>query len=412
MSVRPLAPLRLSDWHSHLPNDAEAARDFWEWWYFEIDFVYRGDPWKIITVLHFPHAVDPHRVLSRLRYRDFDRYPRHGRYYAGVTSYVVCDRTNEALLITRAHLDDPARVTKRGDLDVRIGHMARFRKVGPDTYRLEVGHDGVELDVLASERRKLRLELDATFQVHTPGFRPKDALIVDGGAQKVFWACPMPNPKVTLHHLLVREKDAYHIPPSALPRLRVTGGYHDHQWGDGPLERHIADWAWGRISIPRPNQDLDDRVIFFAGRNISEFPRGALQAPAVVMARGDGSASYALDPLGSRPPLKLSMRRRWPAKPLLAQGIHYYRRLEIAGRDLDGTALRLRITHRVRNNVDTWPFYLRFVPEAEVLSGPARAPDRVEAVSEYARWARLRMQKPKWLLARSDEVNVDERPLD
>lgn len=410
MPVRPLAPLRLSDWHGHLPASNSAARDFWEWWYFEIDFDYRGDPWKIITVLHFPHAVDPRRVLSRLGYKDFDKYPRHGRFYAGVTSYVVCDRTNEALLITRAHLDDLASVTKRGDLDVRIGNLGRFRRIGTDRYRLTVAHDGVERDVLASENRSLRLELDAVFTVHTPGFRPKDALIIDGGAQKVHWACPMPNPRVELRHLMVREGSAHHVPPTALPKIRVTGGYHDHQWGDGPLERHIADWSWGRITIPRAGQDVPDRLIFFGGRNISEFPRGALQDPAVVLARGDGTASYALDPDGSRPPLRLTKRRRWPARPLLAQGIHYYRTLEVAGRDLDGTRLHYRITHRASNNVDTWPFYLRFVPEAETLAGPPGCPDRVDAVSEYARWSRLRMQKPKWLLAQSDTVNVEATP--
>ncbi len=409
MTLRPLAPLRLSDWHAHTPSSSTKLRDFWEWWYFEIDFTYRGDPWKIITILHFPHAVDPRRVLSRLGYDDFTIYPRNGRFYAGVTSYVVCDRTNEALLITRAHPDDVASVSKSGKLDVRIGRMARFHEVGTDRYRLTVRHEGLERDVLASENRKLRLELDATFSVHTQGFRPKDALIVDGGASKVFWACPMPNPKVRLHHLVVREKDAYHIPPSALTKLRVTGGYHDHQWGTGPLERHIADWAWGRISIPRLGQERPDKLIFFAGRNIGEFPNGPLQAPVVALARGDGSASYALDPLDGKPALRLSMRRKWPARPILAQGIRYYRRLEIAGRDLDGTKLRFRITHRVRNNVDTWPFYLRFVPEAETLAGPPGCPDRVEAVSEYARWSRIRLQKPKWLLAQSDSINVPER---
>ncbi len=407
MTIRPLQALRASDWHGHLPRTG--AGDFWEWWYFEIDLTYRGDPWTIITVLHFPHAIDPRRVLSRLGYKDFTRYPTDPRSYPGVTSYAVCDRTNEALAITRlAPGASRIRVSRRGNLSVRLGDAAVFERVAPDRYRLRVQHDGLERDPLASEWRKLRFEIDATFTARARGFRPVDSTIIDGGAQTVHWACPLPNPHVELRHLLVRESDGVHISTAGRARVRVRGGYHDHQWGDGALERHIADWSWGRLSIPRDDGEPDDKLIFFAGRNLSQFPRGPLQAPVLAYAPGDGSPSFGLDPIPGHPALRLSLRRRWPARPFAAQNIRYYRRLELAGRMPSGEDQRWRITHRVLNNVDTWPFYLRWLPKAERLGLPRGQSQWVHAISEYARWSRVRLQKVRWVLAESDKVNVRE----
>jgi hypothetical protein len=109
MAIRTIEPLDPAHWHAQSPAVLTPARQHYEWWYFEVEFEDgSGRPWRVITSFHFPHALEPRRLLAHQRYRDDERdyYSLYGddpSNFAGIASYVVDVERNKnvALLISR-----------------------------------------------------------------------------------------------------------------------------------------------------------------------------------------------------------------------------------------------------------------------------------------------------------------------
>ncbi len=389
MAIRPIEKLKASDWRSHRPTDLKPGDQYWEWWYFEIDFKLRGDTWKVITVLHFPHAFDPRRVLSAENYGQFKNETEDPCQYPGVTSYLVCDNRNEALVITRQRPVEGIKTPKSGPTLVELGKVATFKKLANGRYSLRVKHEGLEFAPYPWTD-DLRLDLWVEFTPKTPGFRPKEATIIDG-KNPVYWVCPMPNPGVRIRTLEIVEDGEYHVGPADFSKIKPLGGYHDHQWGHGFLFRDVGDWSWGRLSLPRGKGKISDKLVFFGGRTTKQFPKGSYQDTALVLASAVDGTLESLERIPGKPSFRALKRRRYPGKPAVTCGLRYFRELEINAKASDGTRHHWKLTHRLVNNVDAWPFYLRFLPTAVNQSTKKEVP----VVSEYARWDRVHKKSKK-----------------
>ena len=170
----------------------------------------------------------------------------------------------------------------------------------------------------------------------------------------------------------------------AAPRCDVTGridlgdgetiqfagrGYHDHNYGTGPLGPGLKRWTWGRVL-------LENRVVGFQ-----------LAEPS-----GDGDAEFHLfeaDADGERDVTGQHRFRSWAWGPRRAMLLSHLERLSVPG-FLELTKPRV---------VDASPFYLRLVYDA-VAGGEAG-----RAFVEVAYPGRLRLP----VLGRMIEMSIDKR---
>jgi hypothetical protein len=247
----------------------------------------------------------------------------------------------------------------------------------------------------------------AHFEQHTPGFQPKDGVLLEQGGVQHGWACVMPNPVVRIEQVLVREwkrgrtGDEITLCKGSKGAASL-GGYHDHQWGADFFYKQIERWSWGRV--PLTSDANASKVLFFdvVGRD------GARPDPIVVEIPAGTTDPRALTPIPDRRPFETSdpterMNLADGCKlAIYGQGIPYWRWTMLNGRDASGTPHDLRLEHTNGNNVDTWPFYLRFVPDAQVGG------KTVSTISEIMQASRLELDQTHRILALSNSVTVDE----
>lgn len=417
MPIRAIEPLSSDFRHAQIPGNPGPTPHFYEWWYFEVELEGdNGRPYRIITSFHYPHALDARRVLAHEGYQDYhSRYGDHPGHYAGIASYVVDVREtkNVALLISRFRLQDigtRVTVSRPGAprVELRFGNSS-FLENPDGTFTLKVAQKGL-LYVSPGIKRPLELSLVAHFTQRTPGFQPEGGVLVDQSGVKHHWACVMPNPTVTIEGVRVLRKrnNKWTSLCTASAGARALGGYHDHQWGSDMFYKQIARWSWGRV--PLDHAPFGSKVLFFdvSGRAGGGHPAAAPD-PVLVEIPASTSPPHALTPIAGFEPFE----RVGPIEKVnfadgcrlgvQGQNVPYHHWAMVRGRNASNELRHLRVEHRDGDNVDTWPFYLRFAPEVELANG-----DSTPSISEIMVATRLELASTHKLLKRSEEINVQE----
>jgi hypothetical protein len=175
----------------------------YEWWYFD---AHLDNGATVVVVFYTKPNVSPNGPLA----------PR-----ITINLTLPDGRTFEKLLDTKPELFSAS----KSGCDVRIG-ANRF--VG-DLHRYYITATIEEISV----------DIELTGEV--PAWRPKSGHLYFGseGQEKLFaWL-----PSVPHGHANVR----YTIGPE---EHRVSGsGYHDHNWGDVPMQTLMHNWYWARASV-------------------------------------------------------------------------------------------------------------------------------------------------------------------
>jgi hypothetical protein len=427
MATRPIVALDPAHRHAHTPAVLAPNHQFYEWWYFEVDFEdERGKPWRVITSFHYPHALDPRRVLAHQRYQPNDGTNFHARYgddpaqYAGVASYVVDAerRKNVALLISRFQpwsIPSKVKLSRPGDpkVDLEFGRSS-FKENLDGTYTLTVRHSGVFWRPGVANRL-LTIDLKAKFEQNTPGFQVPDTVLIDQTGVKHHWACVMPSPRITVEHCEVKRANRNRgfttlcrVEPG---KSKAISGYHDHQWGDDLFYKQIEDWSWGRVATAARGAALPrDKVLFFDVRGVGMPTVPAVHPdPVVVEVPGDGSSWVRLDPTPGTKTLTLSGPDRVDFGDgcqlgIQGQRVPYFQQLKLRGQMPSGESRNFNVAHSMRNNVDVWPFYVRFMPDVVDFHTGKTLP----AISEYMRAGRLTAPDAQRILAMSDRMTYLE----
>lgn len=426
MAIRTVEALDPAHRHAHTPSVLHPNHQFYEWWYFEVDFEdEHGHPWRVITSFHYPHGLDPRRVLAHQRYQPDDGNNFHTRYgddpsqYAGVASYVVDARRrkNVALIITRFQpwaIPSRVDVSRPGDprVDLEFGRCS-FKENPDGSHTLTVAHSGIFWRP-GRDNALLTIDLQAKFEQNTPGFQPAGAVLIDQTGVRHHWACVMPNPRITLEHCEVRRarsgrsRTLCKVGPG---KSKAVAGYHDHQWGDDLLYKQIEDWHWGRVNTAARGSALPrDKVLFFDVRGVAS-PTVPAQHPDPVLVElpGDGSGWAQLDPRATSSSVSRSGPERIDFRDgcqlgIQGQRIPYYDHLELRAQTPAGQSRNFNIDHPLRSNVDVWPFYLRFMPDVvDFHSGQT-----LTAISEYMRASRMTAPDAQKILALSDRMTYPE----
>lgn len=151
--------------------------------------------------------------------------------------------------------------------------------------------------------------------------------------------------------------------------IRFSGtGYHDHNYGAGPLGHGLARWIWGRAM-------LDDQVVTFH----HAIPRSASLPPETHLVHTDASGITEI-------PIQRTIAD-WSARTLA--GLRYPRQLS-----LDDTLVLIHA--RI---IDSAPFYMRLIYDAQVRGRSTTA------FCEIAYPHRLRYP----VLGRMIEMSIDKR---
>lgn len=425
MAIRTIEALDPAFRHAQTPAVLHPSHPYYEWFYFEVDF--QGDdgrPYRVITSLHFPHGIDPRRLLAHQRYQAdgvdfFSRYGDDPASYAGVATYVVdVERTkNIALVISRfqpAMIPAKVVLSRPGDpaVDLQFGRCS-FREVAPGTYKLVVKQTGIFYRP-GQANRLLTVDLDVDFHQNTPGFQPPAGELVEQTGVKHFWACVMPNPRLTVHAIAVkrgRRTGGFDTLCEASSGAQATSGYHDHQWGDDLVYKQIVDWSWGRlVTGARGPAVPPDKVLFFDVNGVSSPSHpGARPDPILVDIPGDGSPVRALAVAPGQQPFRLAHKKTVDFGDgcrlgITGQRVPYYETLELRAREGGGESRNFDVAHRLADNVDVWPFYLRFMPRVvDFHTGGTFV-----GISEYMRADRLATAGAQRILALSDKMTYLE----
>jgi hypothetical protein len=425
MAIRPLEALDPAFRHAQTPAVLHPSHQFYEWFYFEVDFEGdNGKPYRVITSLHFPHGLDPRRVLAHQRYSKdgvdfFSRYGDDPASYAGIASYVVdTDRSkNIALVISRfQNWSVPTRVvlSKPGDpvVDLQFGRCS-FKEIAPGKYKLIVKQTGIFYRP-AQANRLLTIDMEVDFEQNTPGFQPASGELIEQTGVKHSWACVMPNPKLTVHKVQVkrgRRRGGFDTLCKASAGAKAYSGYHDHQWGDDLIYKQIVDWSWGRlITAARGSALPPDKVLFFDVNGVTTptIP-GARPDPILVEVPGDGTHAEELGVNPGQQAFRLANKQQVDFSDgcqlgIQGQKVPYYEELRLRTLNLAGETRNFNVDHLIAHNVDVWPFYLRFMPRVvDFHSGQT-----LVGISEYMRADRLTTPDAQKILALSDKMTYLE----
>ncbi len=422
MPIRSIEALDPAHRHAHTPANLTPNHQFYEWWYFEVEFVDNfGKPWRVITSFHYPHGMDSHRVLAHQRYRNrkvdfFAKYGDDPGHYAGIASYVVDiqDSKNVGLLISRvprAEIGSRVAVSRPGDpkVEVRIGDSS-FVQNPNGTFTLTVKQKGMA--IVGATPRALDLDMQVTFEQNTPGFQPPGAVLIEQTGVRHHWACVMPNPKVTIDHIVLqraRLHNKWRVLCRAKRDVVGEGGYHDHQWGDDLIYKQIAQWYWGRLPTgARGDARPRDKVLFFDVVGVSRPGHPAVRPdPVLVQVPGDGSAAAKLMPTPDRDPFHISGSESINFGDgcrigVQGQNVPYPRWIYIRAQTAGGQSRDFNVEHLRSSNVDTWPFYVRFVPRVyDYHSGKI-----FDAISEVMRADRIPLDGAQKVNALADKITV------
>lgn len=421
MPTRAIVPLDPAHRHAQTPAVLTPSHQYYEWWYFEVEFEdEHGKEWRVITSFHYPHALDPRRVLAHQRYQDdnrdyFQLFGDHPGHFAGLASYVVdvARNKNIALLISRFQnwaVPTQVSLSQPGDpvVDLKFGPN-RFKENPDGSYTLTVDQSGIFYRP-GQANRLLELDMRVKFEQNVPGFSPANAELITQTGVQHSWACVMPNPKITIESVLVRigrRNGGKTVLCRGKAGDKAISGYHDHQWGDDLPYKQIRDWSWGRVATAAQGSALPrDKVLFFDVRGVGSpaYP-GVRPDPVLVELPGDGSPAIELQPSGSKPPVrKVSLERIDFADGcrlgIQGQRVPYYEILQLRSETPGGESRNFNITHSTSNNVDVWPFYLRFLPRVvDFHSGHT-----LVGISEYMRADRMATPGTQKLLALSDKM--------
>jgi len=389
MPVRDIAPLTPAHRHAQTPPMGDDPPMYYEWWYFEVEFLDNlGRPFRIITSFHYPHAFDSRRVTAHEKFRNHaTKYGDDPRHYAGLATYVVdMERSeNVALFISRFRRNDiqnQVSLSRTGAVDLRFG-ASSFREISAGKYQLTLDQTGRQQ---TAGRLPLHIRLVATFEQNTPGFEPPGGVLLSAAGKQHHWACVMPNPVVRIDGVVVRRKSRreWQSICEADENVGTLGGYHDHQWGDDLFWEQMTRWSWGRV--PLTSSSASAKVVFF---DVVPAHGAAQPDPVLVHVPAGAVMPQAMTPVAGHAPFVVS--KIWDRIDLRdgcklatrGKRIEYPRTLMICARDAGGALRRFDLHHSNADNVDVWPFYLRFVPEVSV------GQTRVAAISEFMRADRL-----------------------
>jgi Diels-Alderase family protein len=175
----------------------------YEWWYFD---AHLDDGATVVVVFYTKPNVGPNGPLA----------PR-----ITINLTLPDGRTFEKFLDTKPELFSAS----KSGCDVRIG-ANRF--VG-DLHRYYI----------AATIEEISVDIELTGEV--PAWRPKSGHLYFGteGREKLFaWLPSVPYGLASVRYTIGAEEH------------RVSGsGYHDHNWGDVPMQTLMHNWYWARASV-------------------------------------------------------------------------------------------------------------------------------------------------------------------
>lgn len=407
MPVRTISPLTPAHRHAQTPAMSPGGPMYYEWWYFEVEFLDdRGRPFRVITSFHYPHALDSHRVTAHEGFRDHaKRFGDDPRHYAGIATYVVdMERSeNVALFISRfprAKISDAVTLSKNGTVDLRFG-ASSFREIAPGKHQLVIEQTGRQQE---AGRLPLHIRLVATFEQNTPGFEPPGGVLLSAAGKTHHWACVMPNPVVRIDGVVIRRKSRreWQSICQADENVGTLGGYHDHQWGDDLFWEQMMRWSWGRVPLTRLS--AGSKVVFF-----DVVPRAGHARPDPILVHVPAGAAMpqAMTPIAGHDPFVVGSTwdridiRDGCRLATRGKRIEYPRTVMVNARDPGGVERHFNLHHSNGDNVDVWPFYVRFVPEVSIGT------TNVSAISEFMRADRLRDPATLRALTASNLITTD-----
>jgi hypothetical protein len=196
-----IAPVDISEFEDGQRIGTEPGR--YEWWYFD---AHLDDGATVIVVFYTKPNVNPKSQLA----------PR-----ITINITLPNGRTFEKFLDTRPELF----IASKSGCDVRIG-ANRF--VGDlNRYHITATIEEISVDI----------ELTGAVRA----WRPKSGHLYFGveGQEKLFaWLPSVPNGLASVRYRIGDEEH------------RASGsGYHDHNWGDVPMQTIIHNWYWARASV-------------------------------------------------------------------------------------------------------------------------------------------------------------------
>jgi hypothetical protein len=148
--------------------------------------------------------------------------------------------------------------------DVRIGNSVFESTDGLDNYHVFIDpaeHDGDGID----------LELTRTIPSYRPGTGRWEA-----AGNHFSWLCAVPGGTI---------KGTLYVSGEA---IEVEGnGYHDHNWGDVPMDYLLGDWLWGRAEV-------DGTTVVSASVRFRELA-GGRETPLLYVARPDQILADAIN---------------------------------------------------------------------------------------------------------------------
>ncbi|UIX29254.1 lipocalin-like domain-containing protein [Streptomyces sp. GQFP] len=177
----------------------------YEWWYFDSHL---EDGSSLVIVFFTKHLLSPHQPLTPMIEIELDR--------------------PDGTSIKRELVFAPGEFSAATDnCEVRIGPNAFAGDLG--TYRIHVEDAEITADV--------------TLTRAVPSWRPETGHMYfgdgEGGPEKLFaWLPSVPEGAVEATLTLNGTTET----------VRGTG-YHDHNWGDAPMNQLIHHWWWGRAKV-------------------------------------------------------------------------------------------------------------------------------------------------------------------
>jgi hypothetical protein len=196
-----ISPVEIAEFEDGQRIGTERGR--YEWWYFD---AHLDNGATIVVVFYTKPNVSPNGPLA----------PR-----ITINITLPDGRTFEKFLDTRPELFNAS----KSGCDVRVG-TNRF--VG-DLNRYHITATIEEISV----------EIELTGEV--PAWRPKSGHLYFGveGREKLFaWLPSVPRGRASVRYRIGDEEH------------RASGsGYHDHNWGDVPMQTLMHNWYWARASV-------------------------------------------------------------------------------------------------------------------------------------------------------------------
>ncbi|BDI32858.1 hydroxyneurosporene dehydrogenase [Capsulimonas corticalis] len=288
-----------------------ATRGAYEWWYF--DAVSDDREYAFSAIWFLGNPFSPYYRAAALG-RDADPFDHNALFFA-----LYRRGSLHAYHFSRFA---PERVIAAAIPPLRL----RF---GPSTLEQSGLEYRLSLDDANANRRRLRATIDfaasASITLETVGDETDSA--------EHIWRPSAPTCRVEARIALSsamnydREQIAFQ-----------GSGYHDHNRGALPFSAAIRDWYWARIALPKERTLVIYQTRLASGAWKSDILLFAAGAPA---RREDGA------------------RRRMSGLRVNAFGLAYATALSVEGQGI-------RATVRFHERLDSAPFYLRMLCDAEV----------------------------------------------